>query len=107
MSNKVKEGDVYKVVKIFDRTFELRYGYYNELDRNGKYNEPIPIYPDFLRTPEYTQEGIPIVTAMQDVCGEYMGKPKSETCNGCLYFSEGEEHFGLCTHRERWKRQEN
>ena len=50
MSNKVKEGDVYKVVKIFDRTFELRYGYYNELDRNGKYNEPIPIYPDFSST---------------------------------------------------------
>ena len=28
-----KEGDLYKVVNTYARTFELRYGYYGECDR--------------------------------------------------------------------------
>ena len=35
----IKEGDLYKVITIYGKTFELYYGYYEEKDRYSKYNE--------------------------------------------------------------------
>ena len=42
--------------------------------RESPFNDPIPIYPDFIKEPHYTAEGIPIATAMQNVCEFYNGK---------------------------------
>ena len=95
-----KEGDLYKVVTTFGKTFELRYGYYEECDRQSPLCEPIVIYPDLLRAPVYTDEGMPFVTMMQDACKSYKGEAKctpDTTCAECKYFQRGEEWFGICT----------
>ena len=92
-----KEGDLYKVVNTYGRTFELRYGYYGERDR--KY-DPDVIYPDFIKEPVYTDDGTPFVTMMQDACPYYKGEKKrtaDSTCDECKYFGHGEDWFGICT----------
>ena len=91
-----KEGDLYKVVNTYGRTFELRYGYYGECDR--KY-DPDVIYPDFIQDPVYTDDGTPFVTMMQDACKSYKGNAKrtpDTTCAECKYFRRGKEWFGIC-----------
>ncbi len=92
-----KEGDLYKEVTIFDKTFRLLYGYYESYERESLFNEPMPIYPDFIKEPQYTSEGIPIATAMQTVCEFYNGKKDEDSsCSDCVFFQKGEELFGLC-----------
>ena len=92
-----KEGDLYKVVTTFGKTFELRYGYYGDCDR--KY-EPNVIYPDFIKESVYTDNGEPFVTMVQDACKSYSGKAKrtsDTTCYECKYFHSGEDWIGICT----------
>ena len=94
-----KEGELYKVVTTFGKTFELRYGYYEECDRQSPLCNPVVIYPDFTKDPIYTDEGTPFVTMMQDACKSYKGKVKrtpDTTCAECQYFQRGEEWFGIC-----------
>ena len=85
------------MVTTFGKTFELRYGYYDDIDRNG---EPDIIYPDFTKTPVYAEKGEPFVTMMQDACERFKGEGKrttDTTCSECRYFKRGEEWFGICT----------
>ena len=92
-----KEGDLYKVVNTYGRTFELRYGYYGECDR--KY-DPDVIYPDFIKEPVYTDDGTPFVTMVQDACSYFKGEKKrtaDSTCDECKYFKHGDDWFGICT----------
>lgn len=92
-----KEGDLYKIVTTFGKTFELRYGYYSDGDRRY---DPDIIYPDFIQEPMYTDEGEPFVTMMQDTCKSYKGENKhttDTTCEECKYFKRGEDWFGICT----------
>ena len=96
MNTVLKEGDLYKVINIFGKIFELRYGYYDENDRNSEFNEVIPIYPDFLKTPKYTDEGRPFVTQMQDVCEFFEGKSNSEECINCIHYHHGDDLLGIC-----------
>ncbi len=94
-----KEGDPYKVIKTFGKTFALRYGYYEECDRQSALCEPVVIYPDFIKEPVYTDSGEPFVTMMQDTCDKYKGEAKrtsDTTCADCKYFERGEEWFGIC-----------
>ena len=91
-----KEGDLYKEIVVEGKCFRLHYGYYEEFERNAPFSEPIPIYPDFIREPHYTEKGQPLVTAMQDVCRGYRGKKEGDSCSDCLYFQKSEELFGLC-----------
>lgn len=92
-----KEGDLYKVVTISGKTFRLLYGYYESFERESPFNDPMPIYPDFTKEPHYTDEGIPIVTAMQNVCEFYNRKnDEDSTCAECVFFQKNEELFGLC-----------
>ncbi len=101
---KPREGELYKSVTLFGHTFELRYGYYDDRDR--KWDEPMVLYPDFLKAPLYTKEGVPFVTMVQDACDYYTGRsPKAEdcVCADCLYFTHGEEWLGLCKHYNRRK----
>ncbi len=93
-----KEGDLYKEVTISGKTFRLLYGYYESFEREIPSNEPIPIYPDFIKEPHYTEDGIPITTAMQNVCEFYNGKnDEDSSCSDCGFFQRGEELFGLCS----------
>ena len=91
-----KEGDLYKIITTYGKSFELRYGYYGDCDR--KY-EPNVIYPDFLREPVYTDNGEPFVTMVQDACRSYRGEMKrtqDTTCYECKYFQRGEDWIGIC-----------
>lgn len=99
-----KEGDLYKRMTVRGRTFEIRYGYYEEIDRQSMYNTPIEIYPDFVKAPVYTDDGIPFVTAMQKKCENYDGEPDDEsTCFQCAHYEKCEELLGVCLCRERRK----
>ena len=91
-----KEGDLYKIIKVFDQEFEIKYGYYEELDRYSIFNEPIPIYPNFFKEPRYTKEGFPFVTHMQDKCIFYKGKENGDSCYNCLNFKKVEDLIGIC-----------
>lgn len=100
-----REGDLYKQVTVAGKTFELFYGYYEEFERYGKYNDPIPIYPNFIAKPEYTDDGIPFVTKMQDICQHYQGKATGDSCAQCAHFQKGDDLIGLCRcpHNQRCK----
>ena len=104
-----KEGELYKVVTTFGKTFELRYGYYGDKDRLNSLCEPAVIYPDFKSEPFYTDDGEPFVTMMQDSCENYGGefeRTPDTTCAECKYFQRGEEWFGICKHRKHQKKNE-
>lgn len=95
-----REGDLYKKVWVHGKVFEIRYGYYEEIDRQY---EPVAVYPDFLSQPLYTAEGIPFATQMQDVCQHYSGKADEDCCGGCTHFQKSTDLFGLCTCETRRK----
>ena len=77
---------------------------YEEIDRESMYNTPIEIYPDFVKAPVYTDDGIPFVTAMQKKCENYKGEWDEEsTCFQCAHYEKCEELLGVCTCRERRK----
>ena len=97
--NAPREGDLYKVVTTFGKTFELRYGYYEECDRQSPLCGPVVIYPDFTKEPVYTDEGTPFVTMVQNACKSYRGDTKrtpDTTCDECKYFQCGEDWIGIC-----------
>ena len=66
------------------------------IDRVGKYNDPIPIYPNFSENPQYNNEGYPFVTEMQDTCVYYDGSKTQEFCRACSYFQAEEDLIGTC-----------
>ena len=99
-----KEGEIYRVLSIFGEIFELRYGYYEECDRQNPLCDPVPIYPDFIREPRFTKDGDPFVTMMQDVCEHFASEAEQNEDNGCAdcdYFIQGEEMLGICTCKRR------
>ena len=96
----IREGDLYKTIELFDRRFELYYGYYEEYERK-RGEPPIPIYPDLLRSPVYTADGYPFVTQMQAVCARYTGRQEDGFCADCLYYRDGEDLIGICLCEER------
>ena len=91
-----REGDLYREIKLYEKTFNIYYGYYDEIDRVGKYNDPIPIFPDFIKSPAYTDDGYPFVTAIQDTCESFMGEHSEDGCHGCKYYESGEDLIGIC-----------
>ena len=109
---KHKEGELYKVIKAHGRTFELRYGYYEERDRQNPHAEPTELYPNFIEHPLYTNEGLPFVTAMQSICGQFKLKSKEcdegvdNTCYNCIYYEQCEELLGLCKCKARYNKLE-
>ena len=100
--NKIREGDLHKIVTIADKSFEIRYGYSCEGERARW--EPSPIYPDFIASPEYTADGYPFATAYQDICEHYNPKPSASGenwCNDCTLFDKQEEYIGICKCQKR------
>ena len=96
MENK-QEGDLYRSIIYDDLRFDIRYGYYDEMDRYGKYNDPIPIYPDFVKQAQYTSKGEPFVTQMQDPCEHYSSLKNGDNCYSCEYYKGVEDLLGICT----------
>ena len=102
--NKARDGDFYKSITVFGRTFDLYYGYYDEKERFAKYPEPVPIYPSFRETPIYTEDGRPFVTEMQDVCASFTEERNEDVCCAdCAHFLRGEELIGICCCRANAK----
>lgn len=99
MSNdyKVKEGDLYKIVTVGGHRFELRYGYYEEFEKES--GEPIVIYPDLFNNPLYNEDDYLIVTAIQDPCEYYLAFDTDTTdgcCGDCKYYSDPRQTIGIC-----------
>ncbi len=102
--NHIKEGELYKTLIIHDKVFDIIYGYYCEAER-GRW-DPTPIYPDFIKNPQHTKEGLPIVTAEQTVCEHYSPKKNAsgeEWCNDCKHFKLEQEIIGVCNCRHKRK----
>ena len=95
-----REGELYKAITIDGHTFEIYYGFYEEVDRRY---DPIAIYPDFTKEPVYTDAGIPFATQMQDICRCYIGEHGEDGCGSCAYFKKSTDLFGLCTCEQRRK----
>ncbi len=92
-----KEGELFKVIQLHGKTFEIRYGFYEECDRNNHFAEPVEIYPDFIKHPQYTDEGYPFVTAIQSPCQHFRGeKNENSTCEECAHYSHCEELLAIC-----------
>ena len=96
------EGELFKKLTLHGKTFELRYGYYEEFERESEFGEPIPIYPDFTKTPMYTSDGYPFATQMQNLCEYGESNIKLDACCvDCRHFIHGDELIGLCKCEER------
>ncbi len=95
---KFESGSLYKIITVEDRKFEIRYGFYSDAERE-RWNEPTPIYPNFLKEPIYTGSGKPVARADQDVCEHYSPKPDESGegwCNDCVHFEVKEDLIGIC-----------
>lgn len=90
-----KEGDLFKVIELYGEKFEIRYGYYEDFERQ---NEPIEIYPDFKKDPVYTFDGYPFITLMQDICEHYRkcGEDSDLDCSSCIFMERGDELIAVC-----------
>ncbi len=92
-----KEGDLYMKISLHGYTFELRYGYYEEADRQN--GEPVAIYPDLRNNPIYTKDGYPIVTAVQIPCEHYKvatGCVLEDCCSDCIYYNDSKKEIEVC-----------
>ena len=99
-----QEGELFKIIKSHGKNFEIRYGYYEDVDRQNPYLEPVEIYPDFLKSPIYTENGVPFVTAIQKPCEHFSGEVDEEnTCYQCKHYERCEELLGVCRCEKRIK----
>jgi len=104
LKEKPKEGDLFKIIEIHGKKFEIRYGFYEESDRHSRFAEPIEIYPDFIKEPQYTEEGVPFITAIQSPCEHFSGiKNENSTCEECSFYQHCEELLGICSCPENKK----
>lgn len=102
-----KEGDLYKVITVHGKTFEIRYGFYEESDRNSSFAEPMEIYPDFVKQPQYTDDGVPFVTAIQVPCESFSGtRDENSICEECVFYEHCEELLGICNCPKNKKKNE-
>ena len=89
------EGDLYKVIELYGCTFEIRYGYYEDIDR---LHAPIEIYTDFVKNPVYTNDGFPFITLMQSPCKHYKrtNDDPDRDCGNCMHMERGDELIAVC-----------
>lgn len=91
-----KEGDLYKVIKIGDHRFELRFGYYEEFERIR--GEPVVIYPNLADRQLFDNDGKRIVTAVQEPCSYYKAQGRNTgdgCCCDCFHYRFGDD-IGVC-----------
>ena len=97
------EGDLYRILNVAGHDFELRYGYYEESER--QHCPPVVVYPNLQAAPLYSPEGNPLVTQVQDIC-EHCRAPDGEEahwCSDCIYFSGEHRDIGICRCAHRRK----
>lgn len=101
-SSPPKEGDLFKIIELHVKRFEIRYGYYEEIDKT---HDPTEIYPDFIKYPVYMEDGYPFITYMQEGCEHYKQKEKHDDhdCYSCIYMERGDELIGVCRCKSRRK----
>lgn len=93
----VREGEIYRSIIIEGVLFEIRYGFYEECERNNE--ELSPIYPDFIETPMFTAKGQPFALGYQDCCNEFSRKNErfeENWCVNCIFFDKKEDYIGIC-----------
>ena len=101
-SNTPIEGDIFEVVCVGGHRFTIRYGYYEDTER--EITDPIPIYPCFIKNPHYTPDGQPLVTRVQDVCEHYAPAGDGDGwCADCIHYSGAESEIGICSSKHRRK----
>ncbi len=96
-----KEGELYKIYEVGGYTFEIRYGYYAESERGRV--EPLPIFPDFRKTPVYTEDGYPLAALIHSACRYYKSenlKPENY-CGDCIHYSEPKLEIAICKCKKR------
>lgn len=103
--NEPREGDLYARIEHGGRTFELYYGYYEECDRQNPMVKPIPVYPDFIKRPQYDNDGYPFVTDMQDACRFFVGKDPDDGCYTCKHYCKVIKFIGVCSCEHRRKQE--
>lgn len=90
-----KEGQLYKSFTVAGHLFELRYGYYEDHER--QLCPPVVIFPDLMAAPLYCKDGYPLVTQIQDPCEHYAAKHgEEEWCGDCAYFCSEHREVGIC-----------
>ncbi len=100
------EGMIYKRLTVGGHEFVLRYGYYDEHDR--QHTSPVVVYPDFGEHPRHSPEGFPLVTQIQDPCPYYRTAEGREErwCGDCLWFSGEHREIGVCLNGNNRKMEE-
>ena len=102
------EGQLYKVIHVDEHRFELRYGYNEEFER--EHCHPVVVFPDLEKNPLYTQDGYPVVTAVQEPCLHYTvpehQKPEG-WCADCVYYPGLHQEVGICRCDARRKPKDN
>ncbi len=100
-----REGELYRVIEIGGHRFELRFGYYEDFERES--GEPVVIYPDLSEQMLYDGDGKRIVTAIQDPCRHYSvpeEKAREECCCDCQYYRYCGDDIGICACAENDRR---
>ncbi len=103
---KIREGDLYDIIIVDEKVFEIRYGFHEEFERHS--GEPFPIFPHLDKNAEYTKDGYRIITQMQDPCEDFEFKTKDfseRVCGGCIYFGDNNKLIDICKN-ERQKTEE-
>ena len=100
---KRREGELYREIELHGKRFNIYYGYYDDKERKNPYNEPIPIFPDFIFSPEHTEDGYAFATAIQVTCESFEGEHNEDGCHGCKHYEGGDALIGICRCPKRKK----
>ena len=94
---KIKAGDLYKVITVAGREFEIRYMDMGEVDPESE-GQCIPDFPFFDEQPEYTDDRYPFTNTLNDCCEHYRTNDATpeNTCRDCIYFKDAVEEIGVC-----------
>ena len=92
-----REGQLYKAFTLEGHGFELKYGYYE--DRERELCPPVVIFPDLVASPLYSSRGYPLVTQIQDPCRHFKPHTKAPEhwCGDCAYFTGEHREIGICS----------
>ncbi len=98
-----RKKHLHKIYQVGDHHFPV----YQEYDE--QMGESYPVFPDFEVCPEYTAQGRPFVTAVQESCPYAKARNLEETpsdCSDCEWFFREHTHYdpiGICMN-EHFKR---
>ena len=92
----IRDGDLHRIVEIDGVEFKIYYGYLSESEKDKGW-KPYPVYPDFIKEPQYTKDGKAFATAFQDPCRHYAPRGTGESwCSNCELFMKKDTYIGIC-----------